>query len=45
LVAAKLRGEADLFGADGAHLSDRGNAFMGRVLADSVAPLGLIESR
>lgn len=45
LVAAKLRGEADLFGADGAHLSDTGNAVMGRVLADSVAPLGLIESK
>lgn len=45
LVAAKLRGEADLFGADGAHLSDTGNALMGRVLADSVAPLGLVESK
>lgn len=45
LVAAKLRGEADLFGADGAHLSDTGNALMGRLLADEVAPLGLVDSR
>jgi hypothetical protein len=45
LVAAKLRGEADLFGTDGAHLSDTGNAVMGRVLAEAIAPMGLIGSR
>lgn len=45
LVAAKLHGEADLFGADGAHLSDTGNAVMGRVLAEAIAPMGLIGSR
>ena len=45
LVEAKLRGEADLFAADGAHLSDVGNAAMGRVLAEAVAPLGVIDGK
>lgn len=45
LVAAKLRGESDLFAADGAHLSDAGNEAMGRALAERVARLGLTASR
>jgi hypothetical protein len=42
LVDARTRGEADLFGADGAHLSDRGNEEMGRILAESVKELGVL---
>lgn len=45
LVAAKTRGEADLFGADGAHLSERGNEVMGRMLADAVKELGVIGAK
>ncbi len=45
LVEAKARGESDLFGADGAHLSDRGNEVMGNILADSVKELGVIDRR
>ncbi len=42
LVEAKVRGESDLFGADGAHLSERGNEVMGRILAEQVKALGVI---
>lgn len=42
LVEAKMRGESDLFGADGAHLSERGNEVMGRILAEQVKELGVM---
>lgn len=45
LLGAKNRGETDLFAADGAHLSEAGNEVMGRVLAESVKSLGVIDSR
>jgi hypothetical protein len=45
LVEAKMRGESDLFGADGAHLSDRGNEMMGNILAQSVKELGVVGAR
>jgi hypothetical protein len=45
LVEAKRRGEVDLFATDGAHLSDVGNAMMGRLLAEAVAPLGLVDNK
>jgi lysophospholipase L1-like esterase len=45
LLAAKARGEFDLFATDGAHLSDTGNEVMGRVLAQEIMSLGLIQGK